>query len=67
MKIDKNETYQDGCLSVNRGEICCYPCLNYKFDTEYECLVHGKINSLISSRCDEYNPVIFDEEGNCTI
>lgn len=61
MKIDREETYQDGILSVKTKDICCYACLNYKCDTNYECLVHGNINSLISSRCDEYETIILED------
>lgn len=61
MKIDKKETYKDGFLSVSRNDICCYACLNYKCDSDYECIAHGKINSLISSKCDEYETVISED------
>lgn len=62
MKIDKKESYKDGFLSVGRNDICCYACLNYKCNTDYECLIHGKINSLISSRCDEFENIILEDD-----
>ncbi|WP_125153652.1 hypothetical protein [Clostridium rectalis] len=63
MKIDLTEEYKDGnCLTIPNNAICCYACLNYKFDTDYECEKHGHINSLVSSRCDEYETILLEDD-----